>query len=536
LVIRAQISLLLLFAFFAADSSILQAQASTPEGAPPIAASAAPSIQSAQRFYRDGKVDAAIQTYQAIETGPQAALAYAGLTHAYLRKRDAEDAYAAAAKAAELAPGTADTRVALGEIYYRQGKILDAEVEFVAVINSGASNARAYLGVSRVSNATSFYRRGKEMIDRAHDLDPEDPDINRYWMSTLTLGDRIKAVHDDLVRDGNDDAERRAALERELAALQNQPSIPAHPCKMTSKISSTQTDLRRLLIGPNSVRGYGLDVKLNGTTSHLLLDTGAGTIIVDRKIAEKAGIQEVRQTTIGGIGDRGPSGGYIARASSIQIGDIEFQDCNVEVVDKHSVVGEDGLIGAVVFSRFLVDIDLPHEKLRLSELPPRPDGPVETASLESGPSPVLRFHDRYVPPEMHDYSPVFRFGHQLLIPTKVNDSAPKLFLIDTGAYSNMITPEAAREVTKISGDARTTVYGLSGGVDKVYRGDDLVLTFGHLKQRNFEILAFDTKSMSDSIGTEISGSLGFSMLRLLDMKIDYLDGLISFTFDEKRFH
>jgi hypothetical protein len=45
----------------------------------------------------------------------------------------------------------------------------------------------------------------------------------------------------------------------------------------------------------------------------------------------------------------------------------------VQVLDKRSVVGEDGLIGADVFSSFLVDIDFPNEKLRLRELPKRPE-------------------------------------------------------------------------------------------------------------------------------------------------------------------
>jgi hypothetical protein len=30
--------------------------------------------------------------------------------------------------------------------------------------------------------------------------------------------------------------------------------------------------------------------------------------------------------------------------------------------------------------------------------------------------------------------------------------------------------------------------------------------------------------------------LGFAMLRMLDLKIDYRDGLVNFTYDAKRFH
>jgi hypothetical protein len=48
---------------------------------------------------------------------------------------------------------------------------------------------------------------------------------------------------------------------------------------------------------------------------------------------------------------------------------LEFRDCTVVVVDKRSVLGEDGFIGADVFQEFLIDLDVPNIKLRLGELP-----------------------------------------------------------------------------------------------------------------------------------------------------------------------
>ena len=527
--------LLLLFLTRIAVASVASAQDAAPPNAPGAAPGAAPSLADSQRMYRTGKFDAAAQEYAALSAGPQAALAYVGLARVDLKQKRPADAFAAATKAVELAPNSPDAQVALGEVYYRQGRIPDAEAIFVNVINSGANNARAYLGLARVSNAASLYRRGKEMIDRADALDPSDPDIRRYWLRTLPLGDRVKALHDYLAEDTDDDAESRTALERELILLQQQPTVSAHQCHMASKVSSTQTDLKYLLIDPNHLRGFGLDVRLNDVSSHLMLDTGAGGILIDRKIAEKAGIKQIVQTDIRGIGDRGPAGGYVGYADSIQIGDLEFRDCNVEVMNRTSVAGEDGLIGGDVFSHFLVDIDLPNTKFKLSELPPLPDEPAPEAALEAGDSnPVLRFHDRYIAPEMQPYSRVFRFGHMLLVPTKLNDSVSKLFLIDTGSLTNTISPDAAREVTKVSGDPNLQVNGLNGSVKNVYRGNELTLTFGNLRQKNLDIIAFDTKSMSDSAGTEISGILGFTVLRMLDLKIDYRDGLVAFSFDAKR--
>ena len=42
--------------------------------------------------------------------------------------------------------------------------------------------------------------------------------------------------------------------------------------------------------------------------------------------------------------------------------------------------------------------------------------------------------------------------------------------------------------------------------------------------------SYDTKTTSDDLGTEVSGFLGFTMLRLLEIKIDYRDDLVDFSY------
>jgi tetratricopeptide (TPR) repeat protein len=507
-----------------------------PSGSTPApATSRGPSLQEAQRLYRTGKLDAAIQEYGQLEAGPQAALAYAGIARVYLAKRDPSNAYAAASKAMELAPNSPDAQVAQGEALLRQGKIHEAEAAFVAVINSGTEYARAYYGLARVSQTITYFRRMKTMIDKAHELDPDDRDITRMWMGTLGPVERIRALHDYLALETDDDTEIRTALERELVNLQDSPSTPAHQCRMTSQIKSTTTDLRELLDSPTRLRGYGLDVKFNGTTGHLLLDTGAAGILIDQKLAEKAGVQHVVESSIKGIGDKGSAGAYVGHVDHIQVGDIEFEDCNVRVIDQNSVINSDGLIGAVEFSHFLVELDMPNRKMRLSQLPPRPNEEPAQTALGSGQSAAAtpRFYDRYVAPEMQDYTRIFRINHMLLIPTEMNSSAAGLFLIDTGSLTNIVTPEAARQVTRVGNEPNIRVKGVSGEVKNVYSADKLTLAFAHLRQENQDMISVDMKNMSDSAGTEISGTLGFTVLRMLDIKIDYRDALVWFGYNWK---
>ena len=135
---------------------------------------------------------------------------------------------------------------------------------------------------------------------------------------------------------------------------------------------------------------------------------------------------------------------------------------------------------------------------------------------------------------MKSFTQVYQFGHHLLIPTRVNDLPPKLFLIDTGAFSNTISPSAAREVTKVSSDSDLIVKGVSGTVKNIFRAGELTLQFGHLRQKNLDIVSFETTSISESAGTEVSGILGFAMLWLLEIKIDYRDGLVDLSYDPSR--
>jgi tetratricopeptide (TPR) repeat protein len=496
-----------------------------------------PALFRAREMYRIGKFDEAIVDYNAAiaAAGADVAGAYAGLARVDLKQRKPDDAFAAAQKSVALAPHLCSAHTALGEVYFRQGKMDDAEREFQAPLKEKIADARAFLGLSRIAHAASNYKTARILLDQAHTIDAADPDIRRAWLGTLNLKDRMKAIQEFLAGRTNDDKEDLEGLQHLQTVLEDEQNRPAHGCQLKTKITATQTDLEQLHTDARSIRGYGLKVKLNDTTARLRLDTGAGGILVNSGLAEKAGVHRIVEQKIGGIGDKGLAGGYIGFAESIQIGELQFQNCYVEVVEKKSSMGEDGLIGADVFAHFLVNINFPDEKFKLSELPKLPDEPAEVASLDTSSATTYHLHDRYVAPEMAAYSRIFRFGHLLLIPTSVNAHPAKLFLIDTGAYDNTISPAAARESTKIYSEERIEVRGLNGRVRDVYRADDVSLAFAHFVQKK-SILAFDLSHVSNSAGTEISGTLGFAMLYLLDINIDYRDGLVDFAFNPNRFH
>jgi hypothetical protein len=491
-----------------------------------------PSIADAVLLYRAGDYEKSSSEYnEVIASNPNSAVAYAGLARVYVKQAKLAEALTAANKSVALAPANPLSHIALGEVYFRSGKISEAEAEFVPIIKSGQAYARAYLGEARVSRASSFYKQAKRMIDFAHTLDPLDPDIASFWLREQSLADRIKAIKDELANPANSDPKKKAELEESLAFL-NDAESRHESCELVSKVSSIEVPFVMLLNDPNTYRAVGLKVDVNGTSANLMLDTGSTGILIGRRVAEKAGITKVASTSISGIGDRGDQSGYVGHADSIRVGGLEFRNCYVEVSDKKTTVDDDGLLGADLFHHFLVDLDFSARKFRLSELPARPDDNPPSSSPDS--KAASQLHDRYIAPEMKSYTPVYRFGHSLLIPTRLNDQVTSLFLIDSGSTFNMMSPAAAREVTKVGSDSMTTIKGLNGNVKNVYRADRATLTFGHLKQQNQDITAFDTSSISNSVGTEVSGILGFSTLGLLDVKIDYRDGLVDFTFDSQK--
>jgi hypothetical protein len=261
---------------------------------------------------------------------------------------------------------------------------------------------------------------------------------------------------------------------------------------------------------------------------------------------------------MGGVGSQGGRQGYIAFADSIKIGTLEFHDCAVTVLDSRNVLESDGLIGMDVFANLLVTLDYPMRKLALGPLPRTPedtapaqpvlqtdeneeekeDDPTRKAiptPAPSNPAASMRGpRNRYVAPEMKDWTPVYRVGHQLMIPAVLNRTTKKLFILDTGSFSTTISSETARELGKLHLADRMTIHGISGKVDKVYYAENVTFNFANLAQKADEAFAFDTSNISKNVGLEIAGFIGFTTLGQLTMRIDYRDGLVKFDYNPNR--
>jgi len=479
------------------------------------------ALASANALLNEGKfADAATAFGAIVEKNPASAEAQTGLVRSLLRARKIDEAEEAGKKAVVAVPSSALVHATVGDVAFRAGRFADAEAEYRTALRLDGNSARGQFGMGRMYEMVSMYKRAKEAFAKAHALDPDDKQIYYAWLQTLSRAEQIEAVKKTA---GDHASEREQQRMNYLTA-----AAQKKPWSLAGEIKHTEIKMQpygRNLVGISTgsregatpiSKGYGLQVKFNdGASAVLLLDTGAGGIVIGRKLGERAGVVKIADSFFGGIGDKGPVRGFLGWVDKITIGEIEFHNCAVEVSSKNDVADEAGLIGADVFEKFLVTLDFKDWKLVLNPLPKNPNA----SGSEDDPQ------DRYVAPEMQSYTKIWRFGHDLVIPVVVSDKAMGNFILDTGSDLNTITPKLAEQVTKLNYEGMS-MRGVSGSVSKVLNGDKLILQFASVRVRSNDIPVFSMSNISSSEGTEIAGLIGIRTLVQMKFTIDYRDGLV----------
>jgi tetratricopeptide (TPR) repeat protein len=435
------------------------------------------------------------------------------------RKALSNEGIATAWKLAQTAlaqePESAAAHEFSGEVLFRKGDFTQAEREFKLATKLDANYASAWWGLARIAECTSLHKTAAQYFARAYELDPKNPRIFRDWAMRLQGRSHIDAL--EKYASMADPGRNQSELEDLRRHIQLDQALNGRRLMVLSgPYQRTEIPVAVLISDATHMRTYGLDVSINGTPMRLILDTGASGILIPRRLADRARVAKLSDAAFSGFGDNiKPNSGYHGLADRVRIGDLEFRDALINVSNQDSVGTADGLIGTDVFSRFLLTVDFLARKLRLDPLPGyEPDDE--------------ELHDRTVSPEMRNYSRVFRFGHVLLAPTRVNDSREVLFVIDTGSAKTLISYEMAAEVSKINRDPRTGINGINGRVADIYQTGDLFLEFAGFRQKNLGMTAFNMWEHSRSFGTEVSGFLGLPLLNLFTLTIDYRDGLVNF--------
>ena len=502
-----------------------------PPPAPPM------PLDMARQHYWNGDYKRAAAVYsQIIAGGKDVAGAYAGLARAYLKLRKVEEAYKAAAQAVEVEPSLAGAHAALGEVYFRQGKLKEAEQEFLTTLGANKDDARAYFGLSRIYRAKFDANRARTALDRAHALEPKDPEINVDWLETRPAVEQIHALEAFVLSGGHGEHIGRAGARQLLVMLKDQQAHPGRTCQMAHRVRQAKMTIEPIYSLSRGALdkmypGVGLDARLNGHSARLLVETSSNRIVLNQKTAQEAGVQQIVRTEMEGAGDENPPESYTGFVESIRIGEVELKGCYVTVIEDASpdnYLGDrEGAIGVGIFASFLVDLDLPHSTLWLTELPPYPQGSVENAEVRGNGTDRAEVHDRYIAVEMADWIALYRSNQLLLLPVYVNEAKAKLFGISLGSSVSVISGEVASEVSTVKSDPLARVRGLNGEVKNGRKTGDLKLRFAGLEFEKRVLPVVDMSLYSEN-NFEVAGLLGFPLLSDFEIRIDYRDGLISF--------
>lgn len=467
--------------------------------------------------YKAGDYKAAIPLLQAAAgKTPKDPIVCAALLSALVYEGQADEASNAADADATEFPNSAEVIAARGEFAFYMGDMIAAETLFRSAIKL-KETARAVYGLYRIFYMASMYRTARLFCLRAHELDPDDALITSHWLHYLIpekrkelLGPFI-AAHPWFYKDFEQDEATASEVRHELSEQK--------AFQLEGERKETTLKLIYLHDTATRVRGVGVEVAIqSGKRLHLLLDTGATGIVVKQAAIDKAGLSHLGSFEARGVGDQGARTAFAAVAEDCQIGTLKFTRCIFQAMEgKGQIAGDDdGLIGADFFSGYMIHIDFQRAQLHLVPQPDRPPNP--------------QGYDRTIPPDEAGFTPVFQFADHLYVLTKVNGKSSGLFLLDTGAGGSSIDSTFARLSTKIHGNDFLHVRGVSGEVKNVFEADKAELQFGHFRQSNLGLMAFNLNNSPEHEEFRMAGVLGIPVLSMFRLSIDYRNGLVNFEY------
>src|SRR5579863_3871327 len=117
----------------------------------------------------------------------------------------------------------------LGDIDFRLGEMGPAEGAYRAALVANPKDARSYLGLAQLYRAFSLYAHADAALKRAHELDPNDPEVLLLWIEGLPRRERLPALKGYLDGHSEISGDRRAEMDRYVHFLEKTQD-QAHSC------------------------------------------------------------------------------------------------------------------------------------------------------------------------------------------------------------------------------------------------------------------------------------------------------------------
>jgi hypothetical protein len=421
--------------------------------------------------------------------------------------------------------------IAAGEVRFAEGDWLEAYALMLKALSADPCLADAYDGLARYESLAGYRASAFKHITLAHQLAPNDESIRMNWIGSLDPQQYVVEMKKFLDETKSLDEKRRATLS---SRLETQQSLMKDHCELASASGPARIPMVPMYGNATvGIRAYGLEISFNGRKRTLEIDSGASGFLLTRTASAGMGLSKVGSSRVGGFGAQGSSTVDLDHAASIRIGGLEFKDCPVQALVAMGVLGgstdmgerldaSDGLVGPDIFDRYAVTLDYVKHEVRLDPLPQPPGAPQAPLDALGGPVDDDWSHfERCKATSMQNWTNVYRRGHELILPTRINDKHPALFIVDTGSFTNLIDIKTAKEVTQ----ATDSMYGVRGvsGTEKLSEAGKFTLDFAGLR---LPVSSMDALDLSRFEG--VHGFLGYSSLQQLVMHIDYRDNLMLF--------
>jgi hypothetical protein len=273
---------------------------------------------------------------------------------------------------------------------------------------------------------------------------------------------------------------------------------PDAPPELISPYQPYELKLRPFYPIPSRPSGVLLHGRINGGPPlRLLLDSGAGFIVIGAKAARSSGISASSGMELVGLGSR-PA--RVGRAETVEIGPVFFRNCRVALVEGSVIEGADGVIPLSFFSDFLLRLNLPEKTLGLIPYP-RGQDPASPSS-QGVPQRDL-----------------------MLVAAVLNGKQSGRVVLDTAAFCSAISREVqgsprghlTPEVRIEAGTGSTTGQLVSSAVHFQIAGQEVIPD---------EVVALDLSDLSRHYGMHVVGVLGFPALRPYVLTISYRDASV----------
>src|ERR1700734_2081950 len=201
-----------------------------------------PQLAATDQLYRAGKFAEAEASYQALlNADARLVPAQVGLVRAMLRQQKIDEALDAVNSALAAHPNSAALLAAKGDVQFRNGEMPDAELSYLAAKKLDPKEVHVYLGLARLYGSYSLYRKAYDQLQNAHEIAPDNIEVQRAWLRMLPRKERLAAMETYLSGPHPDDEEETKWMTEYLGFLKATADKPVHACRLVSKVEQTET-------------------------------------------------------------------------------------------------------------------------------------------------------------------------------------------------------------------------------------------------------------------------------------------------------